>query len=426
MVALQILSKVLQTADDSIIVDNMLTVEYFIGFEDEYNFIMEHKDKYGNVPDKETFQAKFPNFEMLEVNEPDRYLVETIREENSYAVAVPIINKYAELLKSDANEANEYLASQMSKLQPNYCIGGVDIIHNADKRYEEYLDRRNNQKEWYFESGFPELDDLLGGIQRKEEFVVIVARLGQGKSWQLLKIAGHIWKTGFNVGYVSPEMSHNAVGFRFDTLLGHFSNKDLMHGRDVAQYDQHLDMLKERKNKFVVTTPIDFNREITVSKLRNFVKQNKLVALFIDGIKYLRDERGRKGDNTTTSLTNISEDLIELSVEVGIPVIVVVQSNRGGASSSDEDGAPKVEDIRDSDGIGQCATKILSLKQKTGGVLEIDLLKNRYGIGGGRVDYLWDIDKGDYINIPIAEKAKSRRSDNSSEGGRKNSNTNVF
>ena len=127
MVALQILSKVLQTADDSIIVDNMLTVEYFIGFEDEYNFIMEHKDKYGNVPDKETFQAKFPNFEMLEVNEPDRYLVETIREENSYAVAVPIINKYAELLKSDANEANEYLASQMSKLQPNYCIGGVDI-----------------------------------------------------------------------------------------------------------------------------------------------------------------------------------------------------------------------------------------------------------------------------------------------------------
>ena len=426
MVALQILSKVLQTADDSIIVDNMLTVEYFIGFEDEYNFIMEHKDKYGNVPDKETFQAKFPNFEMLEVNEPDRYLVETIREENSYAVAVPIINKYAELLKSDANEANEYLASQMSKLQPNYCIGGVDIIHNADMRYEEYLDRRNNQKEWYFESGFPELDDLLGGIQRKEEFVVIVARLGQGKSWQLLKIAGHIWKTGFNVGYVSPEMSHNAVGFRFDTLLGHFSNKDLMHGRDVAQYDQHLDMLKERKNKFVVTTPIDFNREITVSKLRNFVKQNKLDALFIDGIKYLRDERGRKGDNTTTSLTNISEDLIELSVEVGIPVIVVVQSNRGGASSSDEDGAPKVEDIRDSDGIGQCATKILSLKQKTGGVLEIDLLKNRYGIGGGRVDYLWDIDKGDYINIPIAEKAKSRRSDNSSEGGRKNSNTNVF
>lgn len=426
MVALQILSKVLQTADDSIIVDNMLTVEYFIGFEEEYNFIMEHKDKYGNVPDKETFQAKFPNFEMLEVNEPDRYLVETIREENSYAVAVPIINKYAELLKSDANEANEYLASQMSKLQPNYCIGGVDIIHNADKRYEEYLDRKNNQKEWYFESGFPELDDLLGGIQRKEEFVVIVARLGQGKSWQLLKIAGHIWKTGFNVGYVSPEMSHNAVGFRFDTLLGHFSNKDLMHGRDVAEYDQHLDMLKERKNKFVVTTPIDFNREITVSKLRNFVKQNKLDALCIDGIKYLRDERGKKGDNTTTSLTNISEDLIELSVEVGIPVIVVVQSNRGGASNADEDGAPKVEDIRDSDGIGQCATKILSLKQKTGGVLEIDLLKNRYGIGGGRVDYLWDIDKGDYINIPIAEKAKSRRSDNSSVGGKKSSNTNVF
>ena len=421
MVALQIISKVIQTSDDSIITDNLLTVDYFKGYEEEFKFIKEHKDLYGVVPDKETFKAKFPNLELFDVHEPDRFLVSTIREEYSFSVAVPIFEKYGQLLDSDANEANEYLKSQLPKLQPDYAIGGIDIIHCADKRYEEYESRKANQKDWYFESGFPELDDEIDGFQRKEEFVVIVARLGQGKSWQLLKIAGHIWQTGFNVGYISPEMSYNSVGFRFDTVFGHYSNRNLMHGGEASAYKEHLDSLKERDNKFIVAIPLDFNREITISKLRNFVRQNKLDALFIDGIKYLRDERGRKNDNQNISLTNISEDIIELSIELEIPIFVVVQSNRAGASSADDDSAPTAENIRDSDGIGHCATKIISLKQKTDNVLELNVVKNRWGKSGGRVAYTWNIDTGEYINIPVASRSKSRRT-----GERTDKDANVF
>ena len=421
MVALQILSYILQKQDDSILTDNQITPDYFLGYEAEINFITAHKEKYGNVPDKETFLEKFPNFEILEVNESPKYLVDTIREEHLYGVSVPVVNKFAELLRSDANEAAEYLKSQISYLNPNYSIGGIDITKQSDLRYQEYIDRKDNQKQWYFESGFPELDALIDGFQRKEEFVVILARLGQGKSFFLISIAGHIWKTGFNVGYVSPEMSYNAIGFRFDTLLGHFSNRDLLHGKEVAEYQEYIDELKNKDNKFVVATPADFNREITVSKLRSFVKQNKLDALFIDGIKYLRDERGRKNDRQDVGLTNISEDLMEMSVELEIPVFTVVQSNRAGVSSAEEDGAPTAENIRDSDGIGHCATKILSLKQKLnnpqGRVLEIDVPKNRQGQSGGRVDYLWDIDTGTYTNVPIVEKVRSRRAENKPDSG---------
>ena len=60
MVTLQILSKVLQTANNSIIEDNLLTEDYFVGYEKEYNFIQDHTKKYGNVPDKATFLAEFP------------------------------------------------------------------------------------------------------------------------------------------------------------------------------------------------------------------------------------------------------------------------------------------------------------------------------------------------------------------------------
>ena len=425
MVQQQIINKILQEADDSIIHDNLLTREHFIGWEQEFDFIEEHKDKYGNIPDKETFKNKFPEFVMMEVNESDKYLVQTIQEEYLYSVSVPILQKFAELLKTDANEANEYLESQRHLLHPNYYIGGTDIVHESDSRKEEYRDRKNNQKDWYFESGFPELDEIIHGIQRGEELMVLFARLGQGKSWVLAKICAHIWKTGFNVGYVSPEMSANMVGFRFDTLIRNFSNKNLMYGRDESEYEEYLDDLKNRENKFVVATPIDFDRKITVSKLRNWVKQYKLDIIAVDGIKYLSDERGNKKDNLTTSLTNISEDLMELSMELKIPVIVVVQANRAGASGADEDGTPELESIRDSDGIAHNASKVISLKQKADGVLEMGIKKNRFGAMGGRLNYLWDIDTGEFT-FSDSGKSSQRRTEHKENTNKLGGNKNVF
>ena len=409
MVQLQILNYILQKADDSILTENELTPDYFLGYEAELKYIQEHKEKYGNVPDKETFIEKFPNFDIIEVNESPKYLVDTIREEHLYTVSVPVVQKFAELLKTDANAAAEYLKSQTQYLQPNYTIGGIDITKQADKRYSEYIDRKQNQKNWYFESGFTELDDIIHGIQRGEELFVLFARLGQGKSWILAKIVGHVWRLGFNVGYVSPEMSYNSVGFRFDTLLGHFSNKHLMRGEDEENYETYIQELQSKENKFVVATPADFNRTITVSKLRNFVKQYKLDLLAIDGIKYLTDERGRKGDNLTTSLTNISEDLMELSVELGIPVLIVVQANRNGASDANEDGTPSIESIRDSDGIAHNASKVISLKQKADGILQMEVQKNRFGGMGDRLNYLWDIDTGEFTFVSADSKATRRK-----------------
>ena len=173
--------------------------------------------------------------------------------------------------------------------------------------------------------------------------------------------------------------------------------------------------------------PDGFDKEITVSKIRNWVKQNKLDLVAIDGIKYLTDERRRKNDNMTTSLTNISEDLMELSVDLGVPVLVVVQANRGGVSSADEDGTPEVENIRDSDGIAHNATRVISLKQKADGVLEMGVKKNRYGRMGVSLNYQWDIDTGIWTYIGEGGSAKrTRRSEDTSSSTSSRGNKPVF
>ena len=117
MVELQVLSKVLNDKSVSILELNSITPDYFITYPDEYQFIMEHYQKYGNVPDKETFIHKFPDFSIVSVSETDEYLINTFNEEYLYSKAVPVVQKIAELMQTDATAAVEYLNSQLDNLQ---------------------------------------------------------------------------------------------------------------------------------------------------------------------------------------------------------------------------------------------------------------------------------------------------------------------
>jgi len=402
MVALQILNKVVQTHDYSIIEDNQLTEDYFLEYEDEYTFLKDHMKQYGNVPDKATFLAKFPDFDFIDVTESDRYLIQTIREEHLYYKSVPIVQQIAKLLKTDANAAAEYMIQSMRELQPNYNLGGTDIIAEAEKRYEAFIDRRDNQDKWFFTSGFPELDDVIHGIQRGEELFVIFARTNQGKSWILEKICTHIWEIGFNVGYISPEMGELSIGYRFDTLYRNFNNNELTRGSkdfDDKSYKDYVDELKQNKHKFMVATPNDFDRKITVPKLKNWVQQYKLDMIAVDGITYLSDERYKRGDNKTTSLTNISEDLMGLSMELGIPVFVVVQANRSGVVDKESEDMPELESIRDSDGISHNASIVLSIRQTGDGTLIMQVKKQRNGRVGDKIQYQWSPNIGEFIPL---------------------------
>lgn len=414
MVQLQILNYILSTKSISILVDNGITKDYFTEYPDEYDFILDHNDNYKQVPDMETFVGKFPDFEPIEVTESERYLVDTIREEHLYSQSVPVIKKAAELLKGDANEASRYLQSELVNLTPNYTTPAVDIIKNRN-RVDIFRDKAEHKDEWFIPTGFPELDDIIFGWQCGEEFGVIFARTGQGKSWILVKMMQHAWQIGKNVGYVSPEMSADKIGYRFDTLNHNFSNKSLVRGdqNDISldDYNKYMDELSEHKNKFLVSTPMDFNKQITVSKLRVYAKVNKLDILAIDGITYMTDERYKRGDNKTTTLTNISEDLFALSSELKIPILVVVQSNREGVQDKESSDTPALESIRDSDGISHNATKVISLRQKQESLI-MEVKKNRDGTIGDKLTYLWDIDKGEFQWIPSdSDSAPRERKD---------------
>lgn len=422
MVELQILSRVLKEKNASILTLNGITEDYFITYAEEYSYIMNHLHNYGNVPDKETFLSKFPNFAIVDVTESDAYLIETFNEEHLYSLTVPVINKLAEIIQTDSRAAVEYLQSQLPMLTVNNVVIGKDIISAATERLDEWKERRENKDKFCIPTGFKELDEITGGWQRGEEFAVIFARTGQGKSWVLIKTLEHAWKLGMRVGLVEPEMSATKTGYRFDTLSANMSNTSLTRGDDIPEYEKYIEDLVKKDVPFFVTTPKDFRRNITVSKLKSFIESNKLDILGIDGISYLKDERKQNGDNRTTALTNISEDLMDLSIELKIPIIVVCQSNREGAK---EDDAPDLENIRDSDGIAYNSSTVIAARQKGPGI-ELAIRKNRNGRNGDKLIYMWDIDKGKFNYIPSDEAERDNSADIQRAKSEFNDGTEVF
>jgi replicative DNA helicase len=405
----QVLNKILATGDMSLIVNNGITEEIFHTYKAEFDYIWTTYREYGCAPDKASFLMKFPNFDLFNEEDAkapvDRFLLDGLKEAHVFSELADAIGKSTDIINQNSYQGLEFLQNKLNQIQTQIGINCVDIIKTAYERLKLHQQKCIEDKGAFsIPSGFAELDRITNAWQRGEEFVVVMARTGIGKSWFLIASAEAAWKNGYNVGFISPEMTATSVGYRFDTVHNHFSNTNLTFGKKEHNYNEaYVQELQKQSNGFFVATPRDFGNKVTVSKLKAFCEVNKVDILFVDGISYLSDERANRNDSRTMELTHISEDLMELSNVLKIPILTVVQANRAATANKEE--APDLESIRDSDGIGYNASRVLSMRQAGDKTVEICLRKNRYGFSGGKLSFNWDAEHGSFKYLPSEDDA---------------------
>lgn len=395
---INLINRLLEINDWSALGPTGLGREDFRDYAELFDFLQQFNGEYDRLPTKHSLQEKFPHFQLVDMHGEDVcYLADKVKEQNNYDKLAMLVEMANKLSKDDSFEAVAFLQSEIRRLETSTKIRTIDIAKQAEVRLTEYQKRLANPDHYFIPTGLGELDDIIGGWQRGEELVTIYARTNEGKSFFLVKTLMEAWKNGNNVGFISPEMTANSIGYRFDTVYRNFSNTSLIRGRNLEDYEEYIQQLKESKHSFFVSTPEDFGKRVTVSKLRSYCLENKIDILGIDGINGLDDERGQRGDTKTIRLTNISEDLMSLSLELQIPILVVTQANREATKS--EKGVPALENISDSDGIGRNATKAISLRLR-GNALEVAVTKNRNGERDGMVLYEFFPDIGTYRYVP--------------------------
>ncbi len=395
MVQLQILNKILQTGDTSVLLMNNLTDEFFSDYKQEFEYIKDHVNKYGNCPDMTSFVGKFPDFDVIEVKEGMTYLVDELYTDRNRRALAKIFNKVRELINDDKiDEAMTLYTNAASGIVKSSHIDTVDILKDTS-RYDDYVERCHDFSKYYVKTGFKELDALIGGWDKNEELATIVARPGVGKSWVLQKVAVAAAEQGLNVGIYSGEMSERKVGYRIDTLISHLSNSSIMRGDSNIQteYKSYIEKLPTMfKGSIKVLTPAMINGIAGVTALRAFIEKEKLDILCVDQHSLLEDDR--KARNPVEKAANISRDLKNLQVIKKIPIIAVSQQNR----DSTENGVTTAH-VSQSDRISQDSTILIFLNQRDN-VLTLNLVKSRDSGNGAKLQYAIDLNAGIFTFIP--------------------------
>lgn len=400
----QLISYIINTKDFSVISQNNLDDKFFFNYKAEFNFIKNHYEQYRTVPDKLTFLNVFPEFDVVEVNEPLAYLLEQLYSDYNASYLATRFNKIKKMLENNETDAAvDYFMKSTENLHVGSVMSCTNLLEDTS-RYDRYLERTTNQSKFYVSTGFPELDKIIGGIDRENEDFVISARPGQGKTQLLVKMACAASVQGLTVGIFEGEMSKDKIGYRVDTFLGHIKNSSMNRGDLYIQkeYERYIKSLAvSGYGPIKIITQNDIAGDMTVDALRAFIEKEHLDILFIDQYSLLEDKR--HGKQEFERVGNIAKDIKSLQVEKHIPIISVSQMNR-----TKTEGELDTSQISLSDKIPQYATILIMLEQKdqeetdpnNPKLITLNITKSRDGGDHRKVQYGVNFNTGEWNYIP--------------------------
>lgn len=403
-IELQVISRIL-TADSVEEVNTLcgFDTSYYSVFREHIAFILNHKEKYNDVPDVFTFQAQFPDITLVKVTESLDYLTEELNKNKQHIILLETFNKLKDLGQGDVTEAWAYLQQQCDRVSRLNSVTPLNIVKQArarSRQVQEYSKQRR------IPTGFDEIDKVMyGGLSTVEELLIIVARTGTGKSWVGTRMMESAQKHGFPVLYYSPEMQGSFIGTRFDTWRGHFQNSELFQGKYDEQYYKYLDELEKQDTDAFILEDKDVPDEVVnMPVLRQMVKAQGIKLLIIDGLSYMEDSQGKMSDSDSIKYKHLCADAFRLSKQEGCAVVIMMQANRETKDNKDDKGEvfPNIYNIEGSDHPARIATQVFAMRQIFDKhVLDIRLEKARNANNQKpEFSYSWDINTGNMQFIP--------------------------
>lgn len=419
-IELQVISKIL-TSDNVEEVNNLCSFDssYYSVFKPQIEFILNHKDKYGDVPDVFTFQAEFPDVTLVSVDESFEFISDEMKKNKQHIILIETFNKLKDLGSADVTEAWQYISNQCDRVSQLDNSDPMDIVHDAAERSAQLIEYSKQSR---IPTGFPEIDKLMyGGLSTVEELLIILARTNTGKSWICTKMMESAQKTGFPVLYYSPEMQASYLGSRFDTWRGNFLNSQIYLGRYNEQYMEYIKNLSKEETPAFVLEDKDMPDGVTVPRLENLVRKHGIKLLIIDGLSYMEDTK--KSDRDYEKYKNICTGLFRVSKKYGCAVVLAMQANRATNENKDAkgDAMPTIYNAEGSDHPGRIATQVFAVRQIFDKhVLDIRLEKSRIANNQKpMVSYSWDPNSGRMQYLANEEDiSNSETSNNNSTGFR--------
>jgi len=212
-------------------------------------------------------------------------------------------------------------------------------------------------------TGFPDLDNLLAGLQ-KSDLIILAARPSVGKTALALDMARNVAvKQKVPVGIFSLEMSKEQL---VDRLLCSEANVDMWRMRTGKLSEREDDFPRIGHAMGVLSeAPIFIDDSATANimeiraKARRLQLEHGLGLIIVD---YLQLMEGRTAENRVQEVAEITRGLKALARELNVPVLALSQLSR--AVEMSKPAIPKLAHLRESGSIEQDADVVLFIYRK--------------------------------------------------------------
>ena len=288
-----------------------------------------------------------------------------------------------ELLATLQREAEDIRGSSYRR----GLLSPADTLHRFNDLVVEAGEGRDN----FVPSGFPRLDEVLGGGFIRSGLYILGARPAMGKSTFAVNLADNI---DGSVLLVSLEMSPEQLTAKRVARLTGIPAGKLLRGAVTDEDWQKIALANSALSEQGVF--INSRYGLTVPQIQLLAQSvPELRAVIIDYLGLIQP--ATRGGNTYETVTAISRELKLLAISLNVPVICLCQLSR--SVESREDKRPRLSDLRDSGAIEQDADAVLFLWRDgrnetppTDGnplLAQLDVAKNRHGATGETQFSFW-------------------------------------
>ena len=278
------------------------------------------------------------------------------------------------------------IVDQMSK---------TDFVNDDDMGadFDDVEMHVQDSAKYKIKSGFETIDHMLGGGWDISTFNVLMAETNNGKSLWMQNFAVKSADMGYNVLYITLEMSERKVMKRLGSMRLRIPINDYDNvSKDTETIKKKIEALKslggldlfERKVGKIITkfwaagtaTINDFDGYI--QKLRD-KRGVKIDLVIVDYITLISPMKGIVGDNLYTKGKSLAEGLRAMGAKYKIPVITGVQVSKDAWNANDI----TLEQVPESKAIAETADTFFAIirteEMKRNGFYRFKLLKQRDG-----------------------------------------------
>lgn len=304
------------------------------------------------------------------------------------ATAGAEIERLALSEEGSASELAELAEQKIYNVRQGREIKGLSHIKSVIMELYEQLDERSRSDSDIsgISTGFKDLDYALTGLN-KSDLILVAARPGMGKTAFALNIALNAAKAcKKDVVVFQLEMSKDQLASRFLASEALIESQKLKTGN--LGEDDWIKIARATNALAKTRIYVDDNPAITVAEIKAKCRRlgDGLGLIVIDYLQLMQS--GKRNDNRTQEVAEISRSLKIMAKELNVPVVCLSQLSRAAEQRADK--KPMLSDLRESGAIEQDADIVMFIyrddyyndESEHKNVAEIIIAKNRHGATG--------------------------------------------